>query len=53
MMLYRMGEVMGWTHEEMMNMDYRVFNRYYGYWLAERLEEEEQRRIEEAKNKNK
>ncbi len=53
MALYRMGEVMHWSHDEMLDMDNRVFNRYYGYWLAERLEEEEYNRIQEAKNKNK
>lgn len=52
-MLYRMGGVMGWSHEDMMNMEWRVLCRYYGYWLAEQLEEEEYQRIQEAKNKNK
>ena len=50
-MLHRMSEVRGWSHAEMMSMSKRVFFRYYGYWYADRLNEERYREWEEHKQK--
>lgn len=50
-MLHRMSEVRGWSHDEMMNMSKRIFFRYYGYWYADRLNEERQNEWEEHKHK--
>jgi exonuclease I len=50
-MLHRMSEVRGWSHDEMMNMSKRVFFRYYGYWYADRLNEERHQQWQEHKQK--
>ena len=47
--LHKMSEVRGWSHNEMMDMSKRVFLRYYGYWYADRLNEERDRIWEEKK----
>lgn len=41
-MLHVMSEVRGWSHEEMLKMDKRVFYRYYGYWYKDRIAEKEE-----------
>lgn len=51
-MLSTMSTLKGWTHEYMMGMDKRMFFRYYGYWLQERLVEDDMNKEEEHKNKN-
>ena len=50
-MMHKMSEVRGWSHNDMMEMDKPTFFRYYGYWLAERLEEEANHERDEAKRK--
>ena len=50
-MFHRMSEVRGWGHKEMMEMSKRVFFRYYGYWYADRLNEERMQEWNEHKNK--
>ena len=50
-MFHRMSEVRGWSHNEMMTMSKRVFMRYYGYWYAERLNEQRADEWEEHKSK--
>lgn len=51
-MLHKMSEVRGWSHDEMLNMDKALFYRYYGYWYADRLNEELEYEREKAKQKN-
>jgi hypothetical protein len=48
-MLHKMSEVRGWSHNDMMKMSKSLFYRYYGYWLQERLMEEEHQKREERK----
>lgn len=50
-MFYKMAEVMGWSHQEMMEMPKRVFYRYYGYWFAEQLMQQEANEESERKQK--
>lgn len=40
-MLHVMSEVRGWSHDEMLKMNKRVFYRYYGYWYKDRINEKE------------
>lgn len=48
-----MSEIRGWSHNDMMSMSKTVFYRYYGYWIQERLmEEEEQKRAERKQAQN-
>lgn len=51
-MLHKMSEVRGWTHNEMMSMNKRIFYRYYGYWYSDRLKEEAAQKEAESKQQN-
>jgi len=50
-MLHMMSKVRGWSHDEMMAMDKRMFYRYYGYWYQDNLRREEYEKEEERKQK--
>lgn len=54
-----MSELRGWSHDEMMKMDKKVFMRYYGYWYADQINEymynewmEHKRKIEQKSQEN-
>ena len=48
-MLKNCAKVYNWSHEEMLHMQKRVFFRYYGYWLIEQIQQEEDREAEARK----